>query len=60
MREQRLRRPWDAVVEALETEGVTHVFGLGGGDIYDALSHVPAITPVLVRIVSEAPSALLS
>ncbi len=50
MSEQRLRRPWDAVVEALQAEGVTHVFGLGGGDFYDALYHVPAITPVLVRI----------
>ena len=50
MSEGILRRPWDAVVEALRVEGVTHVFGLGGGDFYDALYDVPAITPILVRI----------
>ena len=49
MSEQKPRRPWDAVVEALRAEGVTHVFGLGGGDFYDALYDVPAIRPVLVR-----------
>ncbi|MDR7483679.1 MAG: thiamine pyrophosphate-binding protein [Armatimonadota bacterium] len=50
MAETPVRRPWDAVVEALQVEGVRHVFGLGGGDFYDALAEVPAIRPVLVRI----------
>jgi acetolactate synthase-1/2/3 large subunit len=50
MIETPVRRPWDAVVEALRAEGVSHVFGFGGGDFYDALAQVPAITPVLVRI----------
>lgn len=50
MAEAPVRRPWDAVVEALHAEGVTHVFGLGGGDFHDALYDVPAVKPVLVRI----------
>jgi acetolactate synthase I/II/III large subunit len=54
MTETRARRAWDAVVEALDVEGVTHVFGLGGGDFYDALWEVPAIRPVLVRIQTSA------
>ena len=37
MADPHLRRAWDAVVEALRAEGTTHVFGLGGGDFYDAL-----------------------
>jgi acetolactate synthase-1/2/3 large subunit len=50
MVEAPVRRAWDAVVEALQAEGVRHVFGLGGGDFYDALAQAPMIRPVLVRI----------
>lgn len=41
---------WQAIVEALKTEGIRHIFGLPGGDaFYDALYDAPEIEPVLVR-----------
>ncbi len=41
---------WQAIVDALKKEGIGHVFGLPGGDMfYDALYDVPEIEPVLVR-----------
>src|SRR5579864_6584446 len=42
---------WQAVVEALRSEGVRRVYGLPGDPIhlYDALYDIPEITPVLVR-----------
>ena len=41
---------WQAIVEALKTEGVKYIFGLPGGDtFYDAIADSPEIQPVLVR-----------
>ena len=41
---------WQAIVDALKIEGIEHVFGLPGGDLfYDALYDSPEIKPVLVR-----------
>ena len=41
---------WQVIAHALESEGISHVFGLPGGDLFfDALYDVPAVKPVLVR-----------
>src|SRR4030042_979225 len=44
------RRCWDVVVDALESEGVRHVFGLPGNPwaLYDSL-YDSGVEPVLVR-----------
>ena len=46
-----LRRPWAAVCDALEAEGVEYLFGLPGNPelLYNDLYEHPRITPVLVR-----------
>lgn len=45
------RRPWAAVCEALEREGVEFVFGLPGNPqlLYNDLFEHPSIRPILVR-----------
>jgi len=46
----RRMNAWQAIVDALKAEGIGHVFGLPGGDLfYDALYDSPEIEPVLVR-----------
>ena len=46
-----LRRPWQAVCDALEAEGVEHIFGIPGNPelLYNDLYDHPSIKPVLVR-----------
>lgn len=47
---------WQSIVAALKGEGIRHVFGLPGGDLFhDALYDVPEIEPVLVRDENAAP-----
>lgn len=54
------RTAWQAVVEALRSEGVQRVYGLPGNPmhLYDALYDVPEITPILVR--HEASGAFMA
>jgi len=49
------RRPWAAIVEALEAEGVEYVFGLPGNPqlLYNDLYESP-VRPVLVRMETSA------
>ena len=44
-------RPWPAILDALEAEGVEYIFGLPGSPelLYNDLADHPRITPVLVR-----------
>lgn len=50
------RKPWRAICEALEAEGVEYVFGLPGNpeSLYNDLYDFPAIKPVLVRMETSA------
>ena len=44
-------RPWPAILDALEAEGVDYIFGLPGSPelLYNDLADHPRITPILVR-----------
>jgi acetolactate synthase-1/2/3 large subunit len=54
------KRAWDVVVDALQAEGVKHVFGLPGhpAALYDSLYDAPEIEAVLVR--HEAPGVFMA
>lgn len=52
----RSTRPWRAICEALEAEGVEYVFGLPGSPVYlyNDLWDFPTVRPVLVRMETSA------